>query len=258
MSERVSGAVVTGGGRGIGSAVARALAEAGFRIVVAARTEGEIESVAGELVSEGLEAHAVTCDVTDPAAVERLRKRSIELLGEVDVLVNNAGVASSSKFARQSLEEWRQLFAVNVEGVFLVTRAFLPAMVERGRGRVVNVASIAGRTGAPYIAAYASTKHAVVGMTRALAAEVAASGVTVNAVCPFYVDTPMTDRSVENIAAKTGLDAGAARERLVAANPQGRMIGPDEVAFVVATLCDERARGINGQAIGLDGGAFLG
>jgi NAD(P)-dependent dehydrogenase (short-subunit alcohol dehydrogenase family) len=250
--------VVTGGGRGIGAEVARALAEAGFRVVVAARSEAEVAAVAAGLCQRRHDAHAVVCDVSDPESVERLRREAERAVGEVDVLVNNAGVASSSKFARQSLEEWRQLFAVNVEGVFLVTRAFLPAMVERGRGRVVNVASIAGRTGAPYIAAYASTKHAVVGMTRALAAEVAASGVTVNAVCPFYVDTPMTDRSVENIAAKTGLDAGAARERLIAANPQGRMIGPDEVAFVVATLCDERARGINGQAIGLDGGAFLG
>jgi NAD(P)-dependent dehydrogenase (short-subunit alcohol dehydrogenase family) len=131
-------------------------------------------------------------------------------------------------------------------------------MVERGWGRIVHVASIAGRTGAPYIAAYASTKHALVGLTRALAAELAPTGVTVNAICPGYVDTPMTDQSVERVVSKTRLTAQEARERIVATNPQKRLIESEEVAFLVAALCDQRARGVNGQTLGIDGGAFLG
>jgi NAD(P)-dependent dehydrogenase (short-subunit alcohol dehydrogenase family) len=250
-------AVVTGGGRGIGAETARALAAAGARVVVSARTGAEIALVAAELAVAGYEAHAVECDVTDPDSVERLRAEASARLGRVDILVNNAGASSSAPLKRQSLEEWRRLFAVNVEGTFLVTRAFLPAMVEAKWGRVINVASVAGRTGAPYIAAYAASKHAVVGFTRAVASEVAASGVTVNAVCPGYVDTPMTDRSIENITAKTGLGADAARQHLVAANPQGRLIGTDEVAFLIAMLCDERARGVHGQTLGVDGGMLL-
>ncbi|MBP1642922.1 MAG: D-beta-hydroxybutyrate dehydrogenase [Acidobacteria bacterium] len=250
--------VVTGGGRGIGEATARALAEAGARVVVVARGAAEIELVAAKLAAAGHEVAAIACDVADPAAVERLRAAALERLGTVEILVNSAGVASSAPLKGQTIEEWRRLFAINVEGTFLTSRAFLPGMLERGWGRIVNVASVAGRTGAPYLSAYAASKHAVVGFTRALAAEVAARGVTVNAVCPGYVATPMTERSIENIVARTGLSAEEARRRLVAANPQGRLIEPEEVAFVVQALCDERARGINGQAIGVDGGAFPG
>ncbi|KAB2968247.1 MAG: SDR family oxidoreductase [Thermoanaerobaculia bacterium] len=252
------GAVVTGGGRGIGEATARALAEAGARVVVAARSAGEIERVASELTAAGHEVAAIPCDVTDPDAIERLRAAALDRLGAVEILVNNAGVAASAPLKGQTLEEWRRLFAVNVEGTFLACRAFLPGMLERGWGRVVNIASVAGRTGAPYVSAYAASKHAVVGFTRSLAAEVAVRGVTVNAVCPGYVATPMTERSIETIVTKTGMSAPEARQRLVAANPQGRLIEPEEVAYLVAALCDERARGVNGQAIGIDGGAFLG
>lgn len=250
--------MVTGAGRGIGAAIARELGRAGARVVLAARNVDEIESVAGEIASGGGAAWAVRCDVADAEAVDRLRAEAESRLGSVDLLVNNAGIATSAPLRRQTLDEWRRVFAVNVEGAFLVTRAFLPPMVERGWGRVVNIASVAGRTGAPYIAAYAASKHALVGMTRALAAEVAPSGVTVNALCPGYVDTPMTDGSVERIVAKTGRPAEEARRRIVEANPQGRLIEPEEVAFLTLALCDERARGVNGQTIGIDGGAFLG
>lgn len=250
--------MVTGAGRGIGAAIARELGHAGARVVLAARNVDEIESVAGEIASGGGAAWAVRCDVADAEAVDRLRAEAESRLGSVDILVNNAGIATSAPLKRQTLDEWRRVFAINVEGAFLVTRAFLPSMVERGWGRVVNIASVAGRTGSPYIAAYAASKHALVGMTRALAAEVAPSGVTVNALCPGYVDTPMTDGSVERIVAKTGRPAEEARRRIVEANPQGRLIEPEEVAFLTLTLCDERARGVNGQTIGIDGGAFLG
>jgi NAD(P)-dependent dehydrogenase (short-subunit alcohol dehydrogenase family) len=256
LSGRV--AVVTGGGRGIGAATARALADAGASVVVAARSSSEIERVAAELELAGHASLAVVSDVTDPKAVQRLREAAEERFGGVDILVSNAGVATSAPLGRVALAEWERLFAVNTTGAFLCAQAFAPAMAERGWGRIVNVASIAGRTAAAYISAYAATKHALVGLTRALAAELAAQGVTVNAVCPGYVDTRMTDESVERISAKTGLAAEEARGRVVAMNPQKRLIEPEEVAFAVAVLCDERARGVNGQALGIDGGAFLG
>jgi NAD(P)-dependent dehydrogenase (short-subunit alcohol dehydrogenase family) len=250
-------AVVTGGGRGIGAAVARRLAGAGAAVAVAARSEGEIEAVAAELRRAGGRAVAVRCDVTDEGSVAALRRAVEAELGPADVLVNNAGVASSAPIARLSLAEWNRMFTVNATGTFLGTREFLPGMVERGWGRVVNVASIAGVAGARYIAAYAASKHAVVGLTRCAAAEGAARGVTVNAVCPGYVDTRMTDESVARISEKTGLDPAEARSRIVAANPQGRLLEPEEVAHLVLTLCDPLAGGVNGQAIVLDGGGGL-
>jgi 3-hydroxybutyrate dehydrogenase len=251
-------ALVTGGGRGIGAATARLLAEAGARVIVAARTAGEIEAVAEEIRGSGASAEAMACDVADPAAIARLRTAAEARFGTVDILVANAGVASSAPLARIELGEWNRLFAVNATAPFLCAQAFVPGMVARRWGRIINVASIAGRTGAPYIAAYASTKHALVGLTRALAAELADKGVTVNALCPGYVDTPMTDRSVERIVEKAGIAADEAREKLIAANPQRRLITPEEVAFLAVALCDERARGVNGQTLGIDGGAFLG
>lgn len=248
-------AVITGGGRGIGSAVARALAGAGARVVVSARSQDEIEAVAQELVKGGAEAWAVPCDVTDPARIEALAQASAEHLGRVDILVNNAGIAASAPLKATRLKDWERIFAVNVTGTFLCTKALLPGMLEAEWGRVVNVASIAGKMGAAYITAYAASKHAVIGFTRSLAVEVAATGVTVNAVCPGYVDTPMTDQSVARIVEKTGLKDHQVRRNLKRQSPQNRMMEADEVAFQVLGLCDPRAKGINGQAIVLDGGA---
>lgn len=248
--------VVTGGGRGIGAAVVRTLAGAGASVMIAARTEDEIESTAAGLRAEGLDVHAAPCDVADPDSVGRLVAAANERLGEVDILVNSAGVAFSAPLRRTTLEDWERIFAVNVTGTFLCTRAFLPGMVERGWGRVVNIASVAGLAGAKYISAYAASKHAVVGFTRSLAEEAAAGGVTVNAVCPGYVDTPMTRASVAHIAETTGRSAEEARAAILATSPQHRLIEPEEVARTVAWLCEEGARGINGQAIVIDGGAL--
>jgi NAD(P)-dependent dehydrogenase (short-subunit alcohol dehydrogenase family) len=252
------GAVVTGGGRGIGAAVARALAEAGARVLVTARSADQVEGTAEALRGAGHEAWSEACDVTDEAEVERLAGAAAERLGAVDVLVQSAGMAFSAPLHRMALAEWEEIFRVNVTGTFLCTRAFLPGMVERGWGRIVHLASVAGLAGAKYISAYAASKHAVVGFTRSVAAEVAPSGVTVNAVCPGYVDTAMTRESVARIAAKTGRSEAEALAAVVAANPQGRLIEPGEVARTVTWLCEEEARGVNGRTIVIDGGGLVG
>lgn len=248
-------AVITGGGRGIGATTARALARAGARVVVAARSEDETEAVASGLRDEGREAIAVPCDVTRPEQIEALRARTTETFGAAHILVNNAGIADSAPLKSISLERWRQIFDVNVTAVFLCSKTFLPGMVEAGWGRIVNVASVAGKAGAAYITAYSASKHAVVGFTRSLAAEVAQQGVTVNAVCPGYVDTEMTTESVERIVGKTGIPEDKALEHILAMSPQHRLMESEEVAFLVASLCHPRSKGINGQSIVLDGGA---
>ncbi|MDP2480521.1 MAG: SDR family NAD(P)-dependent oxidoreductase [Candidatus Palauibacterales bacterium] len=250
-------AVVTGGGRGIGAAAARALAGAGAAVAVSARTAREIEAVADGIRSGGGRAVAVPCDVTDPEAVEALAGAAAAELGRVDVLVHAAGIASSAPIRHLELEEWRRVLEVNATGAFLCTRAFLPGMAERGWGRIVYVASVAGLAGARYIAAYAASKHAVVGLARCAAAEVAGRGVTVNALCPGYVDTAMTRDAVADIAATTDRTPEEALGFLLSQNPQGRLIEPGEVADAAVWLCGEGARGVNGQAVVIDGGELL-
>lgn len=247
-------AVVTGGGRGIGAAVARALAAEGCAVVVAARTAAEVESVASELREAGASAWAATCDVTDPADVDALAREAAERCGAVDVLVNNAGTSSSAALKDLELAEWRRLFEVNATGTYLCTRAFLPDMVERGWGRVVNVASVAGRTGGSYIAAYAAAKHAVLGFTRSVAAEAAPHGVTVNAVCPAYVRTEMTRTTIRRIVEKTGRSEAEALAAILEGMPLGRLVEPEEVAQAVVFLCSELAGAVNGEALTMDGG----
>jgi len=179
-----------------------------------------------------------------------------EEVGRVDVLVNNAGIASGAPLARTSLDDWRAHFDVNATGAFLCTRAVLDGMIERGDGRIVTVASVAGLAGARYTAAYSASKHAAIGLMRATAAEVAGTGVTSNAVCPAYVDTAMTDRTVENIVARTDRSAEQARSELASMTPLGRLLEPDEVAAAVVFLASPEAAAINGQTIVLDGGGL--
>ena len=231
-------AVVTGGGQGIGAAVARALAGAGAAVVVAARTKDRIDTVAAAINKSGGTAKAVRCDVTDPASVEELVKAA----GPVDILVNNAGVAYSAPLAKTTLEDWDRVLAVNATGTFLCTRAFIPGMLERKRGAIVNVASVAGLEGARYIAAYAAAKHAVIGFTRSVAAELEGTGVVCNAVCPGYVDTEMTKESVARVSAKTGKEPEAALAAMLAASEQQRLITPEEVAEAVRKLCSLTGR----------------
>jgi len=247
-------AVVTGGGRGAGEAIARSLAEAGAAVLVAARSAEQVERVAHDIERAGGRAWAATCDVTDEASVGRLAETAARAMGGVDILVNNAGIAMSSAVHATTLEDWERVFAVNVRGTFLCTRAFFPGMVARGWGRVVNIASTAGLRGDRYIAAYAASKHAVLGFTRSVAAEGARGGVTANAVCPGYLDTDMTRQSVARIVEKTGRSEAEALEAVLAVNPQRRLIAPSEVAAVVRLLCSAEGASINGEAITIDGG----
>jgi NAD(P)-dependent dehydrogenase (short-subunit alcohol dehydrogenase family) len=250
------GAVITGGGRGIGAAAARALAGAGARVVLAGRHIDEVEAIALELRRAGREAWAARCDVTDAGQVAALARTARERLGSADVLVNNAGSSSSAPVQRILLEEWQRLFAVNATGTLLVTQALLPAMLEREWGRIVNVASIAGLSGGKYIAAYSAAKHAVIGFTRSLAAEVAGTGVTANAVCPGYVDTPMTDQTLSRITERTGQTRDAALAAVLAHAGQPRLVTADEVAAAVLALTGEEAATLNGHTIVLDAGAL--
>jgi NAD(P)-dependent dehydrogenase (short-subunit alcohol dehydrogenase family) len=238
-------ALVTGGGRGIGAGVARALAGAGVRVMAAARHPVPLEGIAIE-----------RCDVTEPGDVTALVRATTERLGPIDILVNNAGSASSAPVAKITLDEWHRLFAVNATGTLLCTQAVLPGMRERRRGRIVNIASIAGLTGDKYIAAYSAAKHAVVGFTRSLAAELAGSGVTANAVCPGYVDTPLTDGTLDRIMERTHSTREAAVHAVLEHSGQPRLVTADEVAACVLCLVSDGAAGINGQAIVLDAGAL--
>jgi len=243
------GALVTGGGRGIGAAIAGSLAAAGASVVVTARTAGEVDAVAETLRSHGARAWAVPSDVTEEAAVRVLAARALEHLGTVDVLVNAAGDGGAGPLERLSLEDWRRMLESHATGTFLCTRELLPAMRERGWGRIVNLASTAGLEGGRYIAHYCAAKHAVVGFTRAVACELAGSGVTINALCPGYVDTPMTARTIANVMERTGRSREAALAAVLAAASQERLIRPDEVAEAAVELCGETAAGTNGKAI---------
>ena len=246
--------MVTGGGRGIGRAVAEALAAAGAAVVVSARAAGEIETVAERLADAGGNAHAVPCDVGDPESVRKMAHRARELLGAVDILVNNAGVSGSAPFLRVRIEDWKAMHLVNATGPLLVTQALLPGMLESGWGRIVQVASVVGLRGGRYIASYAASKHALLGMTRCLAEELAGTGVTVNSVCPGYVDTPMTTRNVRRIATATGRDAAEVRQGLEKMQPGGRFVSSREVAHAVMTFLPEAASSLQGGELVVRGG----
>ena len=248
---------MTGGGRGIGRAIALTLARAHARVAIASRTPDELASVAGEIRSVGGDAVVCVGDVSDPEACVALVATALRSLGRVDILVNAAGVAPSAPLAKTTTAEWRSALDTNLSGAFYLMREILPAMSAAGWGRIVNVASIAGKTGFPYIAAYAASKHGLLGLTRCAALETADRGVTVNAICPGYVDSPMTDASIARIVSKTGREPGEIRRRLEESSPQKRLYTPDEVAALALFLCGDGASGINGQALNIDGGSVL-
>jgi NAD(P)-dependent dehydrogenase (short-subunit alcohol dehydrogenase family) len=250
-------ALITGASQGVGRAIALAYAEQGAELLLSARNVAALEQVAAEVAARGGRAQVIPCDVTDPAQVEALATAARERAGGVHILVNNAGIADSHKLIGHPDELWQRIIDVNLTAVFRVTRAIAPQMVERRWGRIITIASIASRVGGRYMAAYAASKHGVLGLTRAIALELNPAGVTVNAICPGYIDTPMTDSMVENIARQTGRSPEQARAALAATSPQNRLIDPDEVAAVALMLAGEAARGITGQGINIDGGAVM-
>lgn len=245
-------AIVTGGGSGIGLAIARRLASLGASLTLLGRDNSRLYAAVQSL--EGATCGAQACDVTDARSVARAFAAIGRAGTPVTVLVNNAGAARSAKFAATDDALWNEMLAVNLTGVYRLTRAALPALLEAPSGRIVNVASTAGLQGYPYVTAYCAAKHGVIGLTRALAAELASTAITVNAVCPGYTDTDIVADAIDNIVAKTGKSPADARAMLATRNPQRRLVAPEEVAEAVAWLCLPEARSVTGQAIAVAGG----
>lgn len=245
-------ALITGGGRGIGRAIALAYAAAGAEVVVTGRSTAELEAVAGATGGA-----ALTADLGSRHGIDGLLKELAKKFGRIDILVNNAGIAHSAPYDRTTDDAWDRAMQVNVTAPFQLARGLIPAMVEADYGRVINIASNAGRIGYAYTVAYCASKHALVGMTRALAAELGKTNVTVNAVCPGWVRTDMAQAAVSRIASKTKRTAAEAEATLAAMSPQNRLIEAEEVAHLCVALSADAARGIHGQAIPIDGGQVM-
>ena len=222
-----------------------------------ARRADDLQSLATEIEAMGRRSLVVPCDVTDPQQVQGMAALVLERLGGVEILVNNAGNAESHKFVGHPDELWDRMLRTNLTSVYYVTRAFVPGMIEARWGRIVNIASTAARVGGRYVAAYTAAKHGVLGLTRALAVELMPYNITANAICPGFVDTPMTGESIANIVSRTGMSEQEAREALEKTSPQKRLIEPEEIAAMSVYLASEISKGITGQAINIDGGGVM-
>lgn len=247
-------ALITGGSKGIGRSIALAFAQEGADVVICARHRQDLEQVASEIEALGRRALPVVCDVTEVEQVHELPQRIGDELGRVDILVNNAGTSGSHKFIDHPDDLWYSLIDLNLNSVYQVCKAFVPSMVEGESGRIITIGSIRSKVGAPYIAAYTASKHGVLGLMRVLALELVRYNITVNVICPSFVDTPMTDDNITRIMERTGRSEEEIREHMTSVSPQNRMIEPDEVAAVALMLAGDSAKGITGQAINLDGG----
>lgn len=245
-------AVVTGASRGIGAVVATALARAGANVSLMGRDEAKLAEVSREIGAE--RSVPIVVDVAQAESVRAGFDKAREKFGPIQILINNAGQAVSAKFTDIDDALWNRILSVNVTGVFLCTRQALPDMQKAGSGRIVNIASIAGLRGGAYLSAYAASKHAVIGLTRSLALEVASKDITVNAVCPGYTDTDIVTQAIDRIMAKTGRTREEALGTLLATNPQRRLITPEEVAHTVLWLCNPGTESVTGQSIVLAGG----
>jgi NAD(P)-dependent dehydrogenase (short-subunit alcohol dehydrogenase family) len=249
-------ALITGGATGIGYAIAQAMLAQGLNVTIAGRTAAALQETVGKLHECG-QIQFVVMDVSDEASVAAAFSQAQTAFGAIEILVNNAGQANSAPFLKTDLAMWQQTLDVNLTGTFLCTQQALPAMLESGWGRIVNIASTAGVKGYPYVSAYCASKHGVLGLTKSLALEVASKGVTVNAVCPGYTETDIVKDAIANIMCKTGRTEDQARLALAAANPQKRLIQPEEVADAVLWLCSPSSSAQNGQAIVVAGGEVM-
>jgi NAD(P)-dependent dehydrogenase (short-subunit alcohol dehydrogenase family) len=247
-------ALVTGASRGIGRAVATQLAMEGARVIVTARSAPDLETLVAEIKASGGEALALPCDLTDFSSLEQLVSSEF---GAPDVLVNNAGITQGVKFTEMTFETWERVQRVNVDSAMRLMQLSVDGMAGLGWGRIVNIASIAAKAGLRYSAAYNASKHALLGLTRSVALDYAAKGVTVNCVCPSWVQTEMVEATVQNIQEKTGRSREEAIKSLVKDVPMGRMIQPEEVAALTVFLCSTLAGGITGQGLNIDGGTVL-
>ncbi len=251
-------ALVTGASRGIGRSIALALAQHGASVVLIGRTETTLKAVAEELRGLGHQALPLACDVTRREDVEKVARQTKGELGSVQILVNNAGTAPAARFVEMEDRLWEEVLKVNLTGTYYCCKVFLPAMLSLKWGRIINIASIVSKVSYPNTSAYTTSKHAVLGLTRALAVETVRSGVTVNALCPGYVDTDLTLKNAKLMAEKTGKPVEDMLGLFKASSPQRRLIEPEEVAHVAVMLASDSAKGITGQAINVDGGAVMG
>lgn len=259
MTGRLQGrvAVITGGGRGIGRAIALAYAREGAAVAVSARSAPQLDAVVEEIDALGGRAVAVPCDVTDDGQVSALRARVEEALGPCDVLVNNAGAYQPNRFLDYTMEDWEHIVGVNLLGTVRVTRELLPGMLERDRGKVVNIASTAGKYGSVFQSPYNASKHGVVGLTKCLGLETAKSAVRVNAICPGFVETDMIDTARERFGELLGLDAEQTEAALTSRVPIGRFLAPDEIAHLAVYFASDDSNGVTGQAYTISGGLIL-
>jgi 3-hydroxybutyrate dehydrogenase len=242
-------ALITGGGTGIGAAAARQLAGAGARITVTGRRREPLEAIANEI--GGVSAQ---CDVTNRAAIERAYGEARAVNGPIDILVVNAGIAESAPFHKMTRDSWDRIIATNLTAAFDCAQAAIQDLLASENGRLVFVASVASLKGIPYAAHYGASKHGLLGLMRSLAAEYAKTNLTVNAVCPGYVDTPMTDQSVARVSEITGRSEEQARGAITSMNASGRLVDPDGIGAMILSLCLPHSRDINGAAVTIDGG----